>query len=77
MAQKTEKQKQVERLANLELVFSHALPSFTRATACAYITDGATAYLPHALTKLDEMREAIRRFDDGEPQVFQEKAKDV
>lgn len=78
MAVKTEKQKRVEqadRLCSLELTLSSTLPHFIRAAACAYITDGATTYLPHALKKLDYMREAIRRFDDGELQVFQEKAK--
>lgn len=75
MAVKETAEQQADRLVALEITLAQAIPQFTRDTACAQATDGATVYLTQAVKKLEFMREAIRRYDAGEPQEYQEEAK--
>lgn len=80
MAKETKKEltpaEQADRLVALELTLAQQIPPFTRATSSAQATDGAAVYLSHANKILDSIREAIRRYDAGELQTYQEKAKE-
>lgn len=69
-------EQQADRLVALDLTLAQQMPPFTRAASSAQATDGAVVYLTHANKILDCMRDAIRRYDAGELQTYQEKAKD-